>query len=199
MATEPVQNLPESQFQKRLFAGNSWIFFAVVFVFVVGFFVFKSDIIDKSLSPEEIKSSIEVFNISSHWVVKKKIEEDDFKGIILVPEICFQLRNIGDSDLNYVFLLGVFRFLDNGKTIGEGFKTVFKEPLKPGHESKPVKLSSELGYRASSTEAFERNPRDWQSSYVEIFVKFRSSKLVFLKSYYISRKIQGRKNIDVTI
>jgi hypothetical protein len=157
------------------------------------------DIFDKPLAPEKIKSSIEVFNISSHWVVKKKIEEDDFKGIVLVPEISFRVRNVGDSELSYVFLLGVFRFLDNGKTIGEGFKTVFKEPLKPGKESDKLKLTSELGYRASSAEAFEKNQRDWQSAYVEIFVKFRSSKLVFLKSYYISRKIQGRKNIDVKI
>jgi hypothetical protein len=189
----------EPYFKSRLFAGNSWILFAVILIFVVGFFIFKSDIFDKPLAPEKIKSSIEVFNISSHWVVKKKIEEDDFKGIVLVPEISFRVRNVGDSELSYVFLLGVFRFLDNGKTIGEGFKTVFKEPLKPGKESDKLKLTSELGYRASSAEAFEKNQRDWQSAYVEIFVKFRSSKLVFLKSYYISRKIQGRKNIDVKI
>ncbi|MCK4836787.1 MAG: hypothetical protein KAT17_09115 [Candidatus Aminicenantes bacterium] len=180
------------------FQNNSWIFFSLIILFIILFFLFKNEIIEKPLSSEELKSSLEIFNISSHWVVKKEIKDDDFEGIILVPEIHFQVRNVGNSDLKYVFFLGVFRFLDSGKTIGEGFKMGLKKALPPGQISHKIKLTSGLGYRASSKDAFEKHQKDWQSSFVEVFIKRRSSQLTFFKSYYISRKIEGM-NIKVRI
>jgi hypothetical protein len=182
----------------ELFRNNSWILFLLIGVFVLLFFLFKNEIFETPLSPEELKSSLEIFNISSEWVVKKEIKDDDFEGIILVPEITFQVRNVGNADLKYVFFLGVFRFLDSGKTIGEGFKMDLQKALKPGRVSDTIKLTSSLGYRASSREAFQKNPKDWQSSFVEIFIKRRNSQLTFFKSYYISRKIEGM-DIDVRI
>lgn len=170
----------------------------MIILFVVLFLLFKSDIIEPPLSSEELKSSLEIFNISSQWVVKKEIKEDDFQGIILVPEIGFQVRNVGDSDLKYVFFLGVFRFLDSGKIIGEGFKMDLTDVLHPGEVSHRITLTSALGYRASSKEAFRQNPKDWQSSFVEVFIKRRNSQLTFYKSYYISRKIEGM-DINVRI
>lgn len=182
----------------RSFRNNSWLLVVIAVCFILFFVFFKDNILEKSVSFETLKSSIEVFNISSHWVVKKEIDDEDFKGVILVPEISFRVRNIGESNLKYVFFLGVFRFLDTGKNIGEGFKMTFKDGLKPGHESSSIKLTSQLGYRASSTDAFEKNQRDWRSSFVEIFIKSKNSQLTFFKSYYISRKIEGM-NLNVVI
>ena len=184
--------------RKRLFRDNSWIFFSLITLFAILFLLFKNEIIEAPLSPEELKSSLEIINISSQWVVKKEVKDNDFEGIILVPEINFQVRNVGEKDLKYVFFLGVFRFLDSGKTIGEGFKMDLKEGLPPGGVSREITLTSGLGYRASSKEAFEKNPKDWQSAFVEIFIKRRNSKLTFFKSFYISRRIEGM-NINVMI
>lgn len=198
MSKKSNQNVLDDYIKPGSFRSNSWLFFGVAVFFVLIFLLFKNDILEKNVSMEAVKSSIEVFNISSQWVVKKEIDDDDFKGIILVPEINFQVRNIGESDLKHVFFLGVFRFLDTGKIIGEGFKMSFSDSLKPGSESTLIKLTSQLGYRASSAKAFEKNQRDWHSSFVEVFIKSKNSQLTFFKSYYISRKIKGM-NLNVVI
>lgn len=191
MSDKKNHNILDDYIKPRSFRSNSWLLAVVGICFILLFVFFKGDILETGVSMEAVKSSIEVFNISSHWVVKKEIDDEDFKGVILVPEISFKVRNIGESDLKYVFFLGVFRFLDTGKNIGEGFKMAFTDGLKPGQESHLIKLTSQLGYRASSTEAFEKNRRDWRSSFVEVFIKSKNSQLTFFKSYYISRKIEG--------
>jgi len=160
--------------------------------------VVKSDLIDRSISGDTLKSAVEIFNIDSHWVVKQRVDEPDFKGVILVPQFSFQVRNTGTETLEYVFFLGVFRFLDNGKTMGEGYQMALEEPLEPGAESGRIVLKSGFGYRATSEQAFDRNPRDWRSAFVEVFLRSKTSRLVFFKSYYISRRVAGT-DVDVTI
>lgn len=182
----------------RKFNTKFWLSLIILVVLVVMVFIFKSGIIDQSIDVEELKSSIQTFAISSQWIVKERIKDDDFEGIILVPQISFRIRNTGRSDLKYVFFLGVFRFLDTGKTIGEGFKMVCQKPLEPDQPSREIVLISQFGYRASSESAFRKNPQDWRNTFVEIYVKSRNSKLVFLKSFYISKKIKGM-SIDVKI
>lgn len=198
MLDEKKEVILEEFIKPRRFGSKFWMYLIVFSLFVLIILLFKTNIIDKSITADELKSSVEFFNISSQWIVKEKINENDFKGIILVPEITFRVRNIGKINLKYVFFLGVFRFLDTGKTMGEGYKLGIKKSLQPGGESDPIKLAAGFGYRASSKEAFKRNQRNWGNAYVEIFIKSRNSKLVFFKSYYISRKIEGM-DIDVRI
>jgi hypothetical protein len=198
MSDENNHVILDDYIKPRSFRSNTWLLAVVGVCFIILFVFFKDDILEKKVSLEALKSSIEVFNISSQWVVKKEIDDEDFKGVILVPEIRFQVRNIGEVDLKHVFFLGVFRFLDTGKIIGEGFKMAFTDGLETGNGSQPIILTSQLGYRASSTDAFEKNRRDWRSSFVEIFIKSKNSQLTFFKSYYISRKIEGM-NLNVVI
>ena len=75
---------------------------------------------------------------------------------------------------------------------------VCQEALGPDKPSKEIVLTSQFGYRASSESAFTKNTQDWRNTFVEIFVKSRNSKLVFLKSFYISKKIKGM-SVDVKI
>ncbi len=173
-----------------------WVKFTVLVSIVILAFVFKSTVLDKGISPEELKSSIEIFDISSQWVEKEKIDEKDFKGIILVPEISFRTRNVGKRELQHVFILGVFRLLNSPRAMGEGYEMLFKEPVKPGGTSGRIVLRSGFGYKATSKKAFEINSQKWRSAEVEIYARSHDSGLVFLKSFYISRKIEG---LDVEI
>jgi len=198
MSDEKKEVILESFIKSKRFGSKFWMYLIVLSLFVLIILLFKIKVVDKSMTADELKSSVEIFNISSQWIVKEEINDDDFKGIILVPEITFRVRNIGKVDLRYVFFLGVFRFLDTGKNMGEGYKMGIKKSIKPGEESKPIKLAAGFGYRASSKEAFEQNQKNWGNAFVEIFIKSRNSKLAFFKSYYISRKIEGM-NIDVRI
>ncbi len=173
---------------------NSKFWLGVVLLIIVLAFgyIFKKTIVDTTIHPQQLKSALEFFDISSQWVVNERITDEDFNGIILVPEVSFRIRNVGRKDLNYVFLLGVFRFMDNGKFIGEGYQMSLKHPLSPGGESERIILKSGFGYRASSAEAFEKYKKKWRNSLCELFVKSHNSGLVSVKIFYISRKIAGQ-------
>ena len=170
-----------------------WLGIVLCGIFIVFALVFKRTIVDTSMTAEELKSSLDLFDISSRWVVKEKIVEPGFQGVILVPEVSFRIRNAGTRQLSYVFLLGVFRFLDNGRTIGEGYRMTLHKPLPPGRESDSINLRCGFGYRASSAEAFERNRKDWRNAFTEVFAKSKNSKLVLIKTFYISRLISGQE------
>lgn len=198
MSNEKNEVILEDFIKPKRFGSKFWMYLIVFCIFVLIVLLFKSNVIDQAITADELKASVEIFNISSHWIEKEKIDNEDFKGIILVPEITFRVRNIGKIDMRNVFFLGVFRFLDTGKTMGEGYKIGIKKTVKPGEESGQIKMAAGFGYRASSKEAFVKNQKNWENAFVEIFIKSRNSKLVFFKSYYISRKIEGM-NIDVRI
>lgn len=189
---EEIQGSPVDEYiQPQRNRTKIWIYIAVLLSIVVFAVIIKTSILDKSMTPEELKSSIKLFDISSHWVEKEKIDEEDFKGIVLVPEISFRLQNIGQGELQYVFLLGVFRLLNATRAMGEGYTMLFNEPLPPGAASERVVLRSGFGYRATSKKAFEKNSRNWRSAEVEVFARSRSSGWVFIKRFYISRTIEG--------
>ena len=141
---------------------------------------------------------MEFFDISSQWKVNEKVNDEDFQGIILVPEVSFRLRNVAKKDLSYVFLLGVFRFMDNGKVIGEGYRMALRRPLPPGGESERITLNAGFGYRATSAAAFEKYKQDWRNSFCEVFAKSHNSGFVLLKTFYISRRIAGQ-DVEVKI
>lgn len=195
-----LQEIPDlglqEYYEPKRFGSKFWLSVSLIII-TIGFILFyKYGIVDQSITGEELKSSIEFFDINSQWIVKQRIDTDDFKGVILVPQISFRVRNIGTQNLKNVFLLGVFSFLDTGKTIGEGYKMILNESLPPEGESKRITLTSGFGYRASSERAFDKNQKDWRNTFVEIFVRSRNSKLTFAKSFYIARKIEG---LDIEI
>jgi hypothetical protein len=182
----------------KRFSGSFWLRVAAVLIFAAMVWLFKTSVLDDSIGAAELKDSLTLFNISSQWTVKEFNDDPDFKGITLVPEVSFRIRNSGPRELRFVYLLGVFRFLPTGKFIGEGYQMTLKEPLPPGAESATIQLRCGYGYRASSTQAFEANRRHWMNAYVELFAKSRNSRTVPLKTFYISRKIAGA-DIDVRV
>ncbi|MEI6614845.1 MAG: hypothetical protein WCL37_08100 [Chrysiogenales bacterium] len=147
---------------------------------------------------ESLKAALEFFDISSRWVVDDQIIEDDSRGIVLVPEISFRIRNVGKIDLSYVFLLGVFRFTDNGKFIGEGYQMALRRALSPAGTSERITLKCGFGYRASSAAAFEKYKKEWRNSLCELFAKSHNSGLTPVKIFYVSRKIAGQ-NLEIEI
>ena len=187
------------EYQKRFWQNSKfWLGVAALLIFAVFAVVYKKAVVDTAMSPAELKAALELFDISSQWKVNEKVNEDDFRGIVLVPEVSFRIRNVSRKDLSYVFLLGVFRFMDSGKVIGECYRMTLRRPLPPGGESGRVTLSAGFGYRASSAAAFEKYKQDWRNSFCEVFAKSHNSGLTPLKTFYISRKISGQ-DIEVNI
>jgi hypothetical protein len=198
VTNEPGEEILEEFLKPRRYRSKFWLGVFLLVTFIILAFVYKSCVIDTTIEPKVLKASMEMFNISSQWVESEKVNSPDFKGIVLVPQISFRVRNIGKVELYYVYFLGVFRLSDSTKVIGEGFNMAFKKTLKPGQESEPIVLTSKFGYNASSKEAFYRNAKDWKTAVVQIFVRSGASNLFPLKSFYISRRIEGLE-IDVKI
>jgi hypothetical protein len=187
------------EYTKKLWQNSKfWLGVALLLILAVFALVYKITVVNTAVSPAELKASIELFDISSQWVVHDKIDEEDFKGIILVPEVSFRIRNVGKKDLSYVFLLGVFRFMDTGKVIGDGYQMVLRRALAPQGESARITLTAGFGYRATSAAAFEKYKQDWRNSFCDIFVKSHNSGLTPLKTFYISRRIAGQ-DIEIKI
>ncbi|MCK4888669.1 MAG: hypothetical protein KAS21_00085 [Candidatus Aminicenantes bacterium] len=165
---------------------------AIFFVILISYLIyFKFILIDRDLTAEELKSSVEFFNISSQWIEKEKIEDEDFKGIVMVPQVSFQIRNNSEKKMKNIYILGVFRKLYVGKAMGEGFKIVMKKAVLPGNVSEKIIINSTFGYRATSKENFNSGSAEWGKSLVELYIKSRRSKLFFIKSFYIRQIIEG--------
>jgi len=173
-----------------------WLGVASLLILAVFAFVYKTTVMNTAMTPAEMKAAVELFDISSQWKVTQKVDDDDFQGIILAPEVSFRLRNVSKKELSYVFLLGVFRFMDTGKVIGEGYRMALRRPLPPGGSSERITLNAGFGYRATSAAAFEKYKQDWRNSFCEVFAKSHNSGFTMLKTFYISRRIEG---LDVEI
>ncbi len=175
-----------------------WIWVGLTIVAIIMVLVYKITVVDTTISQEELKSSVELFNLDSQWVEKEKIDTEEFKGIVLVPQFSFHVRNVGKVDLHNIYFLGVFRLMDRAKALGEGFEMTLKKPLKPGQESERIVLTCQFGYRASSKMAFKNNSKEWRTAMVQVFTKTGASKLLLLNTFYISRKIEGLE-VDITL
>jgi len=187
------------EYQKKFWQNSKfWLGVATLLILAVFALVYKTTVMNTAMSPAELKAAVELFDISSQWVVNDKVNEEDFKGILLDPEVSFRIRNVGEKDLSYVFLLGVFRFMDSGKVIGEGYQMALRKALPPNGESATITLAAGFGYRASSATAFEKYKKDWRNSFCEVFVKSHNSGLTPLKTFYISRRIAGQ-DVEIKI
>jgi hypothetical protein len=150
------------------------------------------------LSDEDFRAQFAFHGIDSLWVVKNTVERPDFKGILLVPQIRFQVRNESQKPLRAVQMIGIFRFLNTGRSIGESIIYLFDRATKPGQSSPEMVMMTENGYEAGSVQDFEKNRKYWEGAMVEIYAKSGRQKLTFIKSFYISRRIQGL-DLDVKL
>jgi len=185
---------------RNRYGSRFWLSVTLVFCAILAAVVYKVAVLDKIIPPEVLKNSLQIFAIDSQWVVQQEVHEKDFNGIILVPQVSFRFRNTGKIDLSYVSVLGVFRLLNQPRSIGEDNQLVFKDSLKPGGESERIVLTSGFGYRASSKEAFARNSKEWQNATAEIYVKSGSSVFIYFNNFYIIKRIEGLDmGVDVNI
>ena len=151
MPAKPGEEILQ-EYTKR-FWQNSKFWLGVVLLLIIAVFalVYKKTVMNTSMTPAELKAAVEFFDISSQWKVNEKVNDEDFQGIILVPEVSFRMRNVSKRDLSYVFLLGVFRFMDTGKVIGEGYRMALRQAVAPGrgqredHPERRLRLPGHLG------------------------------------------------------
>jgi len=141
----------------------------------------------KAMSPEELKSSIELTDIETRW--EKKYYQPWPPKLTLVPAISFKVKNIGEEPLSYIYFNGIFRFIGEKENLGDNFLAgIHGKPLMPGETSEVITLQSNFGVEGDNVDHFKNNP-EWKTAEVKIFAKSKGAQYALLNEYTISKKI----------
>ncbi len=181
----------ENVVRPKRFGPKFWLHVTLAVFFIFFVVLYKYAVLDRIVSPDELKESIEIFEMDSKWVFKEEVHEKDFDGIIMVPQLTFRVRNIGKRELSHVYMLSVFRVRNRAKALGEASVIAMRNGLKPGGETEPLVFTSSFGYRTSSKKAFARNSEEWRNSQAEVYAKSGSSSLKLINKFFILHRVEG--------
>ena len=140
---------------------------------------------------EKIGKALQIVKQDSIWVEKSRVLNAD--KITLVPSITFRVKNVGNEPMKDVIFKGEFLFDDTGEKLSEGTATAFKEALAPGETGEDISIRSDLGYDATSKEAFVKNPGAWRKVKVNIYARQLDYEYVLLGVYPIRQEVEGVK------
>jgi len=145
----------------------------------------------KGVSPEELKASLEIVEVSSKWVAKSY--QPWPPKLVLVPTITFRAKNLSDQPINYLNFNAIFKFRDDQENLGDNFlAAIRKEPIPPGGTSKTITLKSNFGVEGKGLAQFKDNPQ-WRPVVCKLFVQSKGSVHVLLGEYEISREIDFKE------
>jgi hypothetical protein len=141
----------------------------------------------KSMSPEQLRASIEVLDVQSKWVAKTY--QPWPPKLVLVPTISFRVKNTSDKPLNYINFNGIFKFRDDQENLGDNFlAAIRKTPILPGELSPVITLTSNFGVDGKSLASFKDNP-NWRVVVCRLFIQSKGSVHVPFGEFEISRTI----------
>lgn len=138
---------------------------------------------------QTVTRAIQVAEHDSIWLDRKVTTGKT----IIVPSITIKLKNIAKEPIRYVYLKGVFEFVDNGERLTQGLAAALDDALQPGETSEEILIKGEFGYEASSKGAFFDNISEWRSVQAKIFAKMKDTNYVLIGTYPIKKEIEGIK------
>ncbi len=145
----------------------------------------------KTMSSEELKSSIEVLDYSSSWV--SKYYQPWPPRLILVPQIKFRIKNIGPKPLSYVNFNAIFQFKGEPENLGDAFMAAIRgKAVPPGQTSDVIVLKSNLGVDGKNLAGIRDNP-SWKPAFVRLFAISKGSHPVPIGVYDVSRDIDFKE------
>ena len=145
----------------------------------------------KSMSPEQLKASIEVVDVQSKWVARTY--QPWPPKLVLVPTISFRIKNTSDKPLNYVNFNAIFKFRDDQENLGDNFLAAIRQtPVLPGELSQVITLTSNFGVEGKSLASFKDNPQ-WRVVICKLFIQSKGSVHVPFGEFEVSRTIDFKE------
>jgi hypothetical protein len=142
-------------------------------------------------SPEEVKSWMQVTDVSTKWV--SKAYQPWPPKLTLVPSVTFRVKNVSSSPLTYVDFNAIFRFKGETQNLGDNYKAaILGTAVQPGELSAPITLTSNYGVEGKTLASFENNPA-WRPVEVRLFAQSHGSRPVLLGEYDVSREIDFKE------
>lgn len=167
------------------------IIIAIVIIVVAIFLILQKAGLMKTVSPEELKASLEIIDVETKWV--SKYYQPWPPKLTLVPALSFKVKNVTDKPLRYINFNANFRFLDDYENLGDSFLAAIRgEPIPPGETSERILLKSNYGVEGKSLSSFKDNPQ-WKIVFVKLFAQSKGSQYVLLGEWEISRKIDFKE------
>lgn len=170
---------------------------AIVIIVVAIFLILQKAGLMKTVSPKELKASMEIIDVETKWV--SKYYQPWPPKLILVPAISFKVKNITDKPLRYINFNANFRFLDDYENLGDSFLAAIRgDPVMPGETSESILMKSNYGVEGKSLSTFDNNPH-WKIVFVKLFAQSKGSQYILLGEWEISRKIDFKEPEPVGI
>jgi len=145
----------------------------------------------KSMSSDELKGSIEIVDYASAWVAK--YYQPWPQRLILVPQISFRVKNVGDKPMTYVNFNAVYQFKGDPENFGDAFRASIRgKAIPPGGTSDLIVLKSNLGVEGKNLAGIRDNP-EWKPAFVRLFAISKGSTPVLLGVYDVSRDIDFKE------
>lgn len=151
----------------------------------------------KGVSPEEIKSWMEIVDVNTNWV--SKYYQPWPPRLILVPSISFRVKNISSKPLRYINFNAIFKFKDDYENLGDNFLAGIRgEAVMPGQLSQVIVMKSNFGVEGKSLDSFKDNPR-WRIVFVKLYAVTRGAQHVLIGEWQVSQKIDFKEPEPVGI
>ncbi len=161
--------------------------FVVIILAVILVFVLQKAGLWKTITAEDLESSIEILDVDTFWT--DKYYQPWPPRLILVPAISFRVKNTTDTPLKYINFNANFRFMGDFENLGDSFLAAIRnDPIPPGEKSDVITLKSNYGVEGKSLATFKDNPH-WKTVVVRLFAQSKGSQFLPLGEYEISRRI----------
>ncbi len=145
----------------------------------------------KSMSPAELKATMQIVDVDTMWV--SKFYQPWPPRLILVPAFSFRVKNVSSRPLSYINFNAVFRFKADNENLGDCFLAAIRgKPVLPGEMSDLITLKSNFGVEAKNVNSFKDNPR-WRIVVARMFVSSRGSQPVPMGDFQISQRIDFKE------
>lgn len=167
---------------------KKWMPLIIIFLLiVVVLFILNRVGLFKTMSADDLKSSIEIVEVETMWV--EKFYQPWPPKLALVPAISFRVKNISAAPLRYINFNAKFRFRDDYENLGDCFLAAIRgNPINPGALSDVILLKSNYGVEGTTKAHFEGNPA-WRLAQCELFATSRGSQFILMGEYNVSRTI----------
>ena len=150
----------------------------------------------KQMTADDLKNALEVTDIRTVWV--SKYYQPWPPRLILVPQITFSIKNVGEESLRFVNFNAVFKFKSDEENLGDGFlATIRDRALEPGEIYDPITLTSNFGVEGRNLEHIKGSPM-WKPTEVRLFASSKGSRPALLGEWDISRDIDFQEPEDPT-
>ena len=175
---------------------RTWVIIVTTLVSIFALYAAYHFLAVGKMSPEDVKSSIELLDLESRWVEAEATPV----GVKIVPTVRFKMKNVGKRALHYVTLEAIFEFEQMGKTHFDGVAQACREPLQPGETTGEIYIKSHHGYTASTKQAFIQNKENWDKMKVKVFAKTSGSgPIPIIDKFPVEQVIKGMEDTETSL